>query len=244
MKKKLLLLWLLLPVPVIALHYGPGQRWMALDRAHGLVTRAQKASDAGKHNVAFALYREASAALSGHDETAKLRCEIAAVRAKADEGEAADALDECDRLVADPRVKADPAAEQAVREIAAWTGYHASWVMRLEGAARETWGPVTEEARQNFRLLAERETAATAADPDRKNLEATVRLQRMSLEELMAKPLPKECNGMKCKNLTEKMSKRQCKKCNGKKPGQPKPDDVRKEQKGAGLSERVEGPGS
>ena len=243
MKKKLLLLWLLLPVPIIALHYGPGQRLMARDEAEALADRAEAAAAGGEHVQAAALFREAAQRVGASEPEAQLRLNVAAARARAQGGEAAEALDALDQLLADPRIEQHAGVGEEARELAARTAYHASWVMRLEGATRDEWLPVAEESRQQYRLLAEGGGSATA-ESARQNVEAAVRLQRMSLAELMAKPLPKDCQGMCNKNLKEKM----CKRCDGKKgnckkPGKKPSEDLR-ENKGAGLGERMEGAGS
>lgn len=241
--RKLLFVWLLLPVPLIALHYGPGQRLLARDQAETLADQARAAASAERHTDAAALFREAAQRVGAAEPEAQLRLTIEAARARARAGDAAEALQDLDTLLADPRVEQHPDVGQEAREVAARTAYHASWVMRLEGATRDEWLPVAEEARQQYRLLAETAAGAEGAAA-RTNVEAAVRLQRMSLAELMAKPLPKDCNGMCNKNLKEKM----CKRCDGKKgackkPGKKPSEDLR-EQKGAGLGERMEGAGS
>ena len=43
MKRWLLLLWLLVPLPVIVWHFGPGQKWLARDRAWVLIRQARQA---------------------------------------------------------------------------------------------------------------------------------------------------------------------------------------------------------
>ena len=43
MKRWVLLLWLLVPLPVVVWHYGAGQNWLALDHAYSLITRAERA---------------------------------------------------------------------------------------------------------------------------------------------------------------------------------------------------------
>lgn len=247
MKKKFLLLWLLLPVPVIALHYGPGQRWLARDEAGRLISKARDAEKAENFSVAAACYLEAASKLGRDDGPAKTRCEIAAARARAAEGDATAALEKLDAIMDAASFEALPEElQREARDLYAGTSYYAAWVMRLEGATREEWKTVAEEARQQFRLLAEKGSTGDAGTPEQRNLEAAVRLERMSLAELMAKPLPKNCQSLCNKNLKEKMCKRCEGKCNkpGTKPGQ-KPKDIRDDkQKSKGMSERAEGMGS
>lgn len=96
------------------------------------------------------------------------------------------------------------ATTSGLRHEAAASLFNLAWGMRLEGAARDEWMPLAEEARQHFRMLAETadgELATAAA----RNLEATLRLQRMDLSELQGLPLPKDCKG--CKNLSQRQRK-------------------------------------
>jgi hypothetical protein len=235
-------LWLLLPIPVIAYHFGPGRRWLARDDARALVRDAARAEAADPARAA-ALYRQAAARLGPGDDDARARCELRAAAAQAGEGDAAGAIESLDRMLAAPSFDALPATvRDEARALSARTHYYAAWVMRLEGATRDEWVDIAETARQNFRLLAE--AGGDAADEHSRSLEATVRLERMSLAELMARPLPKECESMCKKGLCKKMS--QCK--SGKKPGNKpgrQPQDARdKPERGAGIVRFSEGGGS
>ncbi len=119
--------------------------------------------------------------------------------------------------------------------------------MRVEGAARDEWMPVAEEARQHFRLLAESATPELAAAAAR-NLEATLRLQRMDLSELQGLPLPKKCQG--CKNLSQRQRKQRQNPGRQQSQGQQqKPADARQEirkqhDRGASAEEPDTGGGS
>jgi hypothetical protein len=108
--------------------------------------------------------------------------------------------------------------------------------MRLEGATAEEWTAETEHARQNFRLLAEEATGPALRVGYEKNLEATIRLERMDLSELQGLPLPKQCQG--CKNCSQKCRSQRASK--NKEPKEQEPKDARK----AGVGKRPEGSGS
>ena len=58
------------------------------------------------------------------------------------------------RLEANP--DQDPELRKTVSAELAAASYYTAWVMRLEGATAEEWKPEAEQARQQFRLLAER----------------------------------------------------------------------------------------
>jgi len=115
----------------------------------------------------------------------------------------------------------EDAASPGLRHEAAAALFNLAWGMRLEGAARDEWMPLAEEARQHFRLLAETADGGLAAAAAR-NLEATLRLQRMDLSELQGLPLPKDCKG--CKNLSQRQRKQR------QNPGR-QPSPQRSEQK-------------
>ena len=126
--------------------------------------------------------------------------------------------------------------DRALRHEAASALFELAWGLRLEGAARDEWLPVAEEARQHFRLLAE--TAPAGDDSAARNLESTLRLQRMDLSELQGLPLPKNCKG--CSNLSQRQRKQR--QSPGRQPckgQQQKPADARqeiREQHGQGAN--------
>ena len=116
--------------------------------------------------------------------------------------------------------------------------------MRLEGAQRDLWMEEAELGRQNFRLLAESSLAAgrtNYAQGQQTNLESAVRLQRMSLVELMGRPLPEEGRGMAGQGLTEQMAKRR-----GQRGNRPGIGDMQEgpPAAGAGVGRYPGGPGS
>lgn len=81
-----------------------------------------------------------------------------------------------------------------VREELATGYYYNARLMRLAGAKSEDWREVSGKARQNFRYLAESATTQ-GRDQDaanhQKNVELVLNLEQSSLQELQAKPLPK-----------------------------------------------------
>jgi hypothetical protein len=121
-----------------------------------------------------------------------------------------------------------------VRQSLANAQYYVTWLMRLEGVAREEWEPEVEASRQNYRLLAQRAENSGDAELIKKSqedVEAAVRLARLDLSELQALPLPCQCKGCcsgKCRGK-------------GKKPGKRPSDNP---NKGAGNQEPGEHHGS
>jgi hypothetical protein len=247
MRKKLLIaLWLLVPVVLLAIHYGPGQKSLARDKAARKIALAQAAEKSEGWAQAVEFYSQALAELPADNLAQRYQLRLAQAKARVMTGELPEAKADLDGLLADMlKNSADSALTREVRAELAGTEYYAGWLMRLEGAATEEWMAETESSRQHFRLLAEqsrKQSDARLATNFQKNLEAVIRLELMDLSELKGLPLPKQCKN--CSNCSSKCRKQRESNC--KKPGESK--DVREkisEQKSnnAGKSGR-EGTGS
>ena len=242
MRKYLVLLWLLLPLPVVVLHYGRGQQWLARDHAGDFIKQAQAAEQAGDWRLADDRYRDAEKAVGPEDRGLKLRLELARVRSRFHLGEAVAAIDSADRLLADAAMATMPVEFQnETRALAGRIHYYAGWVMRLEGAKRELWLEEAELSRQNFRLLSEQTGDSTpTGKKQHEDLEAAVQLQRLSFTELIARPLPREGQCMSGQGLSEQMAKRRGNR--GKNPGKGKGKG--KPGNGSGLERFDPGSGS
>lgn len=245
MKKYFVLLWLLLPLPVVVLHFGRGQQWLANDKAYVFVTEAQIAEEKEDWQQADRLYNAAAKCVTPESRDLKLRLDLAQVRTRFRAGDAMAAIDGADKLLDDPAMAKMPADfQRESRELAGRIHYYSGWVMRLEGASRELWMEEAELSRQNFRLLAEQSSADGVKDYSAKqqeNLESAVQLQRLSLTELMARPLPKEGRSMSGQGLSEQMAKRRGQR--GNNPGRGENEDG-PPNKGAGMSRFKPGSGS
>lgn len=245
MKRGLLLLWILIPLPVVVWHFGAGQEWMARDRAHALLTKAGQAEARQAWPEAEALYKEAADQVKGFEPTVKTRLEIAMARTRYRQGGAVDSIDLINRVISDANFPRQPEAlQREARELAGRIHYYAAWVLRLEGAQRDLWMEEAELARQNFRMLSEQTLSAGLTNYSllqQTNLEASVRLQRMSLTELMGRPLPEEGRTLVGQGLSEEMARRRGRR--GQNPGVG-PQDEGPPAKGAGDQRFQPGPGS
>jgi hypothetical protein len=245
MKKYAVLLWLLLPLPVLVTHFGHGQQWLALDHAGDLVRKAEAAEKSEDWKLADELYREASKLAGSSDPALRMRLDLAQTRTRFRNGDAVAAIDSSNRLLDDPAMASMPVEfRRDARELAGRIHYYAAWVMRLEGAGRELWMEEAELARQSYRLLTEESSQQGATDysaEQQKNLESAVQLQRLSLTELMARPLPKEGQCMANQGLSEQMAKRRGQR--GKQPGRG-PNQEGPPNKGAGIQRFQPGAGS
>lgn len=211
MRKLLLFVWLLLPAAALAYHYGPGQDQVRIDRAADAVDRADqfarearsvaaKDGDASARELwaqAEEAYAEALDALpkdsSGSDRALRLE------RAKAQMflSKLPEAHRDLSVLVeelsgdahADPKLLAD------ARGALANAQYYRTWLMRLEGAPESEWQPEIEASRQNYKLLAQQAKESgdvLVAKASEENLEASIRLARMDLNDLQGLPLPSQ----------------------------------------------------
>src|SRR5262249_5826044 len=147
--------WLMVPVMGAAWHYGPGQERVQLDRVAATLAEADRAAAAGEWQQADDLYDEALRLLPA-DRVAdgrRVRLERAKARMLAHKLPVAhqDLKALVQELASDP--SADPGVLAEARSALANAQYYVTWLMRLEGHAREDWEPEIEAARQNFRLL-------------------------------------------------------------------------------------------
>ena len=70
-----------------------------------------------------------------------------------------------------------------------------TWLLRLEGHAKEIWEPVIESSRQNYLAAADFALQAGTKPTEikaRENLEAAIKLARIDLAELQGLPLPNQ----------------------------------------------------
>lgn len=247
MKRWLLLLWLLVPLPVVVWHFGPGQKWLARDRTHTLIRQAQQAEARQDWAAAESLFQQAAGRIGSSDPNVRMQLDVALVRARYRQGGAVEAIDGIDRILSDARFAALPAAQQReARELAGRIHYYAAWVMRLEGAQKDLWMEEAELSRQNYRLLTESSFEAGKASYgsiQQMNLESAVRLQRMSLTELMGRPLPEESRNMAGQGLSEQMGKRRGQRGEGQQPGVGENEEG-PPGAGAGTTRFPGGPGS
>jgi hypothetical protein len=235
-KKVLTSVLLLVPIVLLAFHYGPGQKSLARDRVSAKLEEAGLAENKGDWKRAVEAYGEALAALPAEDTRERYELLLAKANARIYTGELPEAMLDMENLLADiQKNKANPSLVREVRASLASAQYYVSWLMRLEGAGPEEWTLPIEEARQNFRLLAEEMQGVSQVQGEdyQKNLEAVIRLARMDLSELQALPLPKKCQGTK--NCSQKCRSQRESKC--KNEGKEKPKDAR----GAGSGKRAEG---
>ncbi len=192
-----LALWCVIPLGIWAYHEGPGQDLMDVDRASALSREADKLAAEEQWGLSINKYQESLRLLPGErkDEARRVTLALAQVMMQ-NKGlpQAHSALMTLvDDLEADE--SADPALVSEARSALANAKYYVTWLMRLEGLAREEWEPEIEASRQIYRHLAEDAVKSgdeTAATRYGKDLESAIRLARMNLGDLQGLPLPNQ----------------------------------------------------
>lgn len=235
MRKTILFcVWLLVPVVLLAYHYGPGQARLAQDRAAKKIAEAKAFEAKEDWAAAYAAWTDALAATPASKTTERFELRLAQARTRMWTGDLPEAITDLENLLTEVQRGGDKSLQNEVRATLAGGQYYEGWLMRLEGAPAEEWLQPVEGARQNFRLLAENTADTKLAADFKKNLEATIRLERMDLSELQGQPLPKKCSG--CKNVSQKCRCQSQSKCENK--GEPK---EKKDARGAGFNEVPKG---
>ena len=236
MKILILTLWCLIPLGLLAFHYGPGRTGLALDETSEIIAVAENHAASENWKDAIESYE---LALSKHpkDRVAEARpIRLAIAKARMQSNGLPKAREELAALTAE--LEADPKADPALRDGAlaelATARFYMTYLMKLEGLPETEWEPEIEAARQERKLLVSRATesgdtksAALHAD----DLEAAIRLARTDPADLYGKPIPKECSA--CKSG----------KCSNPKPSA-KPGKKPKDSRGASSGAPIDGAGS
>ena len=243
MRSVFLMVWLTIPVAVVAYHYGPGQRQVTLDDVNALLRDAEHAGASARWPQAVEAYSQALALLPADRLTDARQIRLERAKAQMEAQKLPEASDGLLDLVAELQEdhQADPKQLSQARAALANAQYYLTWLMRLEGLGRDEWLPVIESARQTYRLLAEqaRESGETATSLQwGEDLESVIRLERMEPGDLQGLALPKQCQNCKsgqCKNKGQKP---------GKKPNNAKASEKPKDARGASSGPPPDNSGS
>jgi len=236
MKILVLTLWCLVPVGLLAYHYGPGQERVVLDNAGALLDSAKAKADAKDWNAAILGYEDTLAKLPKDRVADSRRIRLELAKARMEAHQLPKAREELAALSGE--LSQDPNAHAGLRDetlgTLASSRFYMTYLMKLEGLPDSEWEPEIEAARQEQKLLVQRATEAgdtAAAGKHADDLEASIKLARMDPEELYGKAIPKQCSN--CSSG----------KCASNKPGK-KPGQKPKDSRGAGAGAPVDGEGS
>jgi len=238
MKILILTLWCLVPIGLLAYHYGPGREQQALDATAAILAEAEQKTSEGDWKAVIEACELSLSKLPKDRiaEARRIRLELSKARMEA--SELPKAREELAALVEE--LTQDPKADAGLRDEAistlATSRFYMTYLMKLEGLPDSEWEPEIEAARQEQKLLVQRATEAgdtEAAAKHADDLESTIRLARMDPEELYGKAIPKQCsscNSGKCSNPGKKPGKKE-----GKKP---------KDSRSASAGPPIDGEGS
>jgi len=197
MRKSFILLWLLVPLVAAAYHYGPGQDRLQADDVAGHIARAKAHLEAEEFAEAVTAFDQAISDMPPDNTQAIPRLRLEKAKAQMQSAGLPEAHKDLVSLLDDlgKNAAAAPGLIAETKSTLASAQYYMTWLLRLEGHAREVWEPVIESSRQNYRAAAE--FAATAGSPEdtsqaRENLEAAIKLARIDLSELQGLPLPSQ----------------------------------------------------
>lgn len=192
-----LVAWLLVPLPVVAYHLGPGQTQMTMDHVGQILGDAESAVDQEDWLTAVTLYDEALETLPSEYVAESRRIRVERAKAQMYVSKLPEAHGDLKSLVDEMRddENRDEAVFREARAGLANSQYYMTWLMRLEGQPRERWEREIESSRQILATLAEE--AETCGDDEesqrnREDLEASIKLARMSLADLQGLPLPSQ----------------------------------------------------
>ena len=166
MKILVLTLWCLIPVGLLAYHYGPGREQMTLDATASVLGQAAAKADAGDLKAAIAGYEESLAKLPKDrvDEARRIRLELA--KARMDAAELPKAREElaalADELAQDPNAHAKLLDETLATLASA--RFYMTYLLKLEGLPDSEWEPEIEAARFARHVVAGRTAAPSAWD--------------------------------------------------------------------------------
>jgi hypothetical protein len=234
MKIFILTLWCLIPLGLLAYHYGPGREKMTLDATASVLENAKAKAAAKDWPAAIAGYEESLMKLPKDRISEARQIRLALAQARMESGALPKAREELAALAHD--LAQDPSADAKLRDetlaTLASARFYMTYLMKLEGLPDSEWEPEIEAARQEQKLLVQRATEAgdtAAAKKHADDLESAIRLARMEPEDLLGKAIPKQCKGC----------------CSGKcnKPS-PKPGEKPKDSRGAGAGAPMDGEGS
>ncbi|WP_459555830.1 hypothetical protein [Lacunimicrobium album] len=197
MKPYFLIFWLMLPMAGAAFHFGPGEEKLKQDRVSSLLDQAHQLAVTGKRKAAIEMYDLILSLVPADQEEKLLEVRLEKAKLQIEHGATPkayrDLVDLAPLVVTNSRlsqkVKSDFASTLASTE------FYGTWIMRLEGKPKEMWLPFIESARQRFRYVSEEKQGQRNNDElvmSHQNLESSIRLERMSIEELQGLPLPPE----------------------------------------------------
>src|SRR3954452_19348387 len=156
--------WLLVPVALLAYHFGPGQAHLLRDEAARQLTLAVQAEKQENWKGAMEAYASALAKIPASDIQRRNQVRLAHAKVRMYSGEIVEAIGDLKGLLAEmPPGHTEGGLEDEIRATLGSAEYYTAWLMRLEGAPANEWTPEVENARQHYLFLSEDQLQAGLA---------------------------------------------------------------------------------
>ncbi|HIG83384.1 MAG TPA: hypothetical protein EYG40_10975 [Verrucomicrobia bacterium] len=195
MRKFFIFIWLLVPLGAAAYHFGPGQQSIKIDQAATHIGFAEKHLMNKEFAEAVIEFDEAISLLPKENISTNNRLRLEKAKAQMQCSQLPEAYKDLLSMLSALDENTEPQLAADTKSTLANAQYYITWLMRLEGHSREVWEPVIESSRQNYYAAAEfakSEGKQQSADQLVENLEASIKLARIDLDELQGLPLPSQ----------------------------------------------------
>ena len=195
MRKFLIFIWLLVPLGAAAYHFGPGQQSIKIDQAATHIGLAEKHLINQEFAEAVIEFDEAISLLPKENISTNNRLRLEKAKAQMQCSQLPEAYKDLLSMLSALDENTEPQLIADTKSTLANAQYYITWLMRLEGHSRDLWEPVIESSRQNYYAAAEfakSEGNQQSADKLVENLEASIKLARIDLDELQGLPLPNQ----------------------------------------------------
>ncbi|MFL2452263.1 MAG: hypothetical protein ACJ0IB_09455 [Verrucomicrobiales bacterium] len=195
MRKLFIFIWLLIPLGAAAYHFGPGQESLKFDQAYQYINLAEKHLSDKEFAEAVVDFDKAISSLPNGDISIAKKVRLEKAKAQMQCSQLPEAYKNLESMLSELNENTEPKIRAEIKSTLANAQYYITWLMRLEGHPREVWEPVIESSRQNYYAAAEftkSEGNQKTTDELLQNLEASIKLARMDLDELQGLPLPNQ----------------------------------------------------
>jgi len=195
MRKLFIFIWLLIPLGAAAYHFGPGQESLKFDQAYQHIDLAEKHLSNKEFTEAVVDFDKAISSLPSGDISIAKKLRLEKAKAQMQCSQLPEAYKNLESMLSELNENTEPKIRAEIKSTLANAQYYITWLMRLEGHPREVWEPVIESSRQNYYAAAEftkSEGNQKTTDELLQNIEASIKLARMDLDELQGLPLPNQ----------------------------------------------------
>ena len=195
MRKLFIFIWLLVPLGAAAYHFGPGQQKIKIDQTDQHIGLAENHLINGEFSEAVIEFDQALSLLPKENISTANRLRLEKAKAQMQCSQLPEAYKDLLSMLSALDENTEPQLAADTKSTLANAQYYITWLMRLEGHSREIWEPVIESSRQNYYAAAEfakSEGNQQSADKLVENLEASIKLARIDLDELQGLPLPNQ----------------------------------------------------